>query len=104
MLKRRYYRPSQRTKSLIRKLDLAVVCQSFKVVYHCTVGRDLFMLPGEYAEIIIIEWVDSICRDSADTQYMIIQKISPNLTNSKLISVDDNVSSIFEGVHDQQDH
>jgi len=30
---------------------------------------------------IIIESVDSICRDSADTQYMLIQ-ISQNLQNS----------------------
>ena len=30
----------------------------------------------------IIESVDSICRDSADTQYMLIQKNSQNLRNS----------------------
>ena len=32
--------------------------------------------------ICIIESVDSICRDSADTQYMLIQKNSQNLQNS----------------------
>ena len=32
--------------------------------------------------ICIIELVDSICRDSADTQYMLIQKNSQNLQNS----------------------
>jgi len=33
----------------------------------------------------IIESVDSICRDSTDTQYMIIQVISQNHKNSKII-------------------
>jgi len=32
--------------------------------------------------IVSIESVDSICRDSADTQYMLIQKNSQNLQNS----------------------
>jgi len=31
---------------------------------------------------IIIELVDSVCRDSADTQYMLMQKNSQNLQNS----------------------
>ena len=46
----------------------------------------------------IVELVDSICRDSVDTQYMIIQNISPNL-NSKLIDVYNNLQ-VF---HDHQD-
>jgi len=33
--------------------------------------------------ICIIESVDSVCRDSADMQYMIIQKISPILRHCK---------------------
>ena len=34
---------------------------------------------------------------------MIIQKISPNLKDGKLISVYNNVPSIFKGFQDQQD-
>ena len=45
----------------------------------------------------IVEAVDSICRASADTQFMTLQKkISPNLKNSKLINVYNNMpSSVF---------
>jgi len=35
----------------------------------------------------IIETVDFICRDSVDMQYMIIQKLSQNLKNSKVRSL-----------------
>jgi len=52
---------------------------------------------------VIIESVDLICRDSVDTQYMAIQKISQNLKNSKLISLDNNVPFNFKCFHDQQD-
>ena len=44
----------------------------------------------------IIESVDSICRNSADTQYVIMQKIFQNLKNSKLINLYNNVSFIFK--------
>ena len=52
---------------------------------------------------VIIESVDSICRDSVDTQYTAVQKISQNLKNSKLISFDNNVPFNFKCFHDQQD-
>jgi len=42
----------------------------------------------------IIELVDSMCRDSADTQYMII---------SKTLNLCNNVALIFECFHDRQD-
>jgi len=44
----------------------------------------------------IIESVDSICRDSADAHYMLIQKISQNLKNNKLISRYNNLPFIFK--------
>jgi len=50
----------------------------------------------------IIELVHSIYRDGADMQYIIIP-ISPNLKDSKLVGVHDNIPSIFECFHDQQD-
>ena len=39
---------------------------------------------GSNHGVSIIESVDSVCRDSVDTQYM-IQKISQNLQNIKVI-------------------
>ena len=47
----------------------------------------------------IIESVDSICRGSADMQYMIIQK---KTQNAKLISLYKNVPFIFKCFHDKQ--
>ena len=51
----------------------------------------------------ITESVDSVCRDTTYTQYMLIQKISPNLRNGTLISLYNNIPFIFECFHDQQD-
>ena len=53
--------------------------------------------------MVIIESVDSICRDTTDTQYMLIQKISPNLRNGTLISRYNHIRFIFKCFHDQQD-
>ena len=52
--------------------------------------------PKLIKQVDIIESVDSICSDSADTQYMIKKKISPNLKNGKLISRYVNVPFILE--------
>ena len=41
--------------------------------------------------ILITESVDSVCRDTTYTQYMPIQKISPNLRNGTLISLYDHI-------------
>ena len=52
---------------------------------------------------IITESVDSVCRDTTYTQYMLIQKNqSPNLRNSTLISLYNHIPFIFECFHDQQ--
>ena len=48
----------------------------------------------------IIESVDSICRDSTDTQYMIIQIISRNLKTVNLYI--SNIPFFFKCFHDQQ--
>ena len=54
--------------------------------------------------LIIIELVDSICRDSADTQYTTMQRISQSLKNSKLTSLYNKVLFIaLKCFHDQQD-
>jgi len=42
---------------------------------------------------LIIELVDSTCKDSAYTQHMIIQK---NLKNGKLVSLYDNIPYYFK--------
>ena len=52
---------------------------------------------------IIIDSVESICRDTTYTQYMPIQKNSPNLRNGTLISLYNHIPFIFECFHDQQD-
>ena len=49
----------------------------------------------------IMELVETICRDSADTQYMLIQ-ISQNLQNSSLISRYNTLPFIFECFHDEK--
>ena len=46
--------------------------------------------------------IDSICRDSVDIQYKIIQKKSQNLKNGKLIGLYNNVPFIFKCSHDEQ--
>jgi len=51
-------------------------------------------------ELLNCRSVDTICRDSADTQCIIIQKNSENLTNGKLIAFI-NLPFIFECFHDE---
>ena len=51
--------------------------------------------------IIVVESVDSICRDSADTQYIVQNEIS---IKGKLITVYNNVPSTFECFHHQQSY
>jgi len=47
---------------------------------HCACSKQTSMLILTTTVGCIIESVDSVCRDSADTQYMLIQ-ISQNLQN-----------------------
>ena len=65
---------------------------------QCMSIKHLFSLYNNVI-VCIIESVDSVCRDSADMQYMIIQKVSPNLKNGKsflaFITMDCSSSGVF---------
>ena len=60
---------------------------------NCFVNHDRKFAPSIQPELLIIESVDSICRDSADTQYVPIQT---------LISCYNTLPFIFECCHDEQ--
>ena len=62
-----------------------------KAAQNSAFKRLFYYLPASIATII--ESVDYICRDSADTQYI---KISLNLSNGKIVSLYDNLPFIFE--------
>ena len=71
------------------------ICSVFIIESVDSICRDSATYDNLKNSKLIIELVDSTCRDSTDTQYMIIKSLEISW-NGKLISLYNNVDSVFE--------